>query len=161
MTKNTWVAVAVSIGVVGFFLFGGTVVNLFTSIDNNQTASINTMNNDNNENQLNELIVQDELVGEGEEAVNGSLVSVNYVGMFENGQKFDASADHGKPFEFVLGQGNVIKGWDTGVLGMKVGGKRILVVPPGMGYGNQQVGPIPPNSTLIFQVELLSVQKPQ
>lgn len=100
----------------------------------------------------------DEVVGTGDEAVAGKTVSVNYVGTLTNGTKFDSSYDRNQPFEFVLGAGNVIKGWDQGVAGMKVGGKRKLVIPPDLGYGASGNGSIPPNSTLVFEVELLSVK---
>ena len=101
---------------------------------------------------------QDIIVGTGAEATPGKEVSVHYVGTFLNGEKFDSSLDRGQPFAFMLGSGMVIKGWDQGVAGMKVGGKRKLVIPPELGYGAQQVGPIAPNSTLVFEVELLGVK---
>ncbi|MDQ3014704.1 MAG: FKBP-type peptidyl-prolyl cis-trans isomerase [bacterium] len=100
----------------------------------------------------------DEKVGTGAEAVNGKTVSVHYTGTFANGQKFDSSRDRGEPISFVLGAGNVIAGWDQGLLGMKVGGKRKLVIPPNLGYGPNDYGPIPGNSTLYFDVELVDVK---
>jgi FKBP-type peptidyl-prolyl cis-trans isomerase len=97
-------------------------------------------------------------VGNGTEAVAGKKVSVHYTGTLTSGQKFDRSLDRGRPFQFVLGAGQVIKGWDQGVAGMKVGGKRKLTIPPDLGYGTRGFPPvIPPNSTLIFEVELLAV----
>ncbi len=90
-------------------------------------------------------------------AQNGDTVSVNYVGTLQNGTKFDSSYDRGEPITFVLGSGRVIKGWDEGILGMKVGEKKHLVIPPEKGYGNRAVGSIPANSTLIFDVELVGV----
>lgn len=110
------------------------------------------------------LQITDVVMGTGTEAVAGDTVTVNYVGSFPNGQVFDASANHGADgFSFVLGAGEVIKGWDEGVLGMKVGGERKLVVPPDLGYGATGTlgGPIPPNATLDFTITLLKVQKPQ
>jgi FKBP-type peptidyl-prolyl cis-trans isomerase len=104
------------------------------------------------------LKIKDVVVGTGAEAKNGDHVTVNYVGTLDDGTKFDSSYDRKTPFTFTLGAGEVIKGWDFGVLGMKVGGKRTLVIPPELGYGARSVGPIPPNSTLHFTVELLSVQ---
>ena len=107
------------------------------------------------------LQITDEVVGTGTEAVAGDTVTVNYVGTLTDGKVFDASANHGNQgFSFVLGAGQVIRGWDEGVAGMRVGGKRKLVIPPSLGYGSQDVGNglIPPNSTLIFEVDLLSVQ---
>ena len=98
-------------------------------------------------------------VGEGAEAASGQTVSVHYRGTLENGKQFDASYDRGTPFNFPLGAGRVIKGWDEGVVGMKVGGKRKLVIPPDLAYGSRGAGGvIPPNATLVFEVELLDVK---
>ncbi|MDP4001774.1 MAG: FKBP-type peptidyl-prolyl cis-trans isomerase [bacterium] len=108
------------------------------------------------------LQYQDQVIGTGAVAQAGQTVSVQYTGTLADGKKFDSSYDHGtEPFSFQLGAGQVIKGWDEGVAGMKVGGKRILVIPPSLGYGSQDVGNglIPPNSTLIFEVELVGVKK--
>ncbi|AHB77492.1 MULTISPECIES: FKBP-type peptidyl-prolyl cis-trans isomerase [Pandoraea] len=97
-------------------------------------------------------------VGEGAEAVAGKTVSVHYTGWLTDGTKFDSSKDRNQPFDFVLGGGMVIRGWDEGVQGMKVGGKRKLVIPPQLGYGARGAGGvIPPNATLVFEVELLDV----
>ena len=96
-------------------------------------------------------------IGSGEEARSGQNVKVHYTGRLENGTQFDSSRGRG-PFEFTLGVGMVIRGWDEGVSGMKVGGKRKLVIPPDLGYGSRGAGGvIPPNATLIFEVELLGV----
>lgn len=101
----------------------------------------------------------DQSVGTGEAAVAGKNVSVHYTGWLENGKKFDSSVDRGQPFSFPLGAGRVIKGWDEGVQGMKVGGKRKLTIPSDLGYGSRGAGGvIPPNATLIFDVELLGVK---
>ncbi|MCG6141775.1 FKBP-type peptidyl-prolyl cis-trans isomerase [Leptospira mtsangambouensis] len=99
----------------------------------------------------------DLVVGKGEEAFSGSYVTVHYVGRLTNGTKFDSSRDRNRPFEFNLGAGEVVKGWDKGVKGMRVGGKRKLIIPPELGYGSKKVGNIPPDSTLIFEVELLKI----
>jgi FKBP-type peptidyl-prolyl cis-trans isomerase FkpA len=108
------------------------------------------------------LIINETAVGSGEAAVAGRNVSVHYSGWLyfggERGKKFDSSKDRGEPFEFPLGAGHVIKGWDEGVQGMKVGGSRTLTIPPDLGYGARGAGGvIPPNATLIFDVELLKV----
>jgi FKBP-type peptidyl-prolyl cis-trans isomerase FkpA len=96
--------------------------------------------------------------GGGAEAAQGSKVTVHYTGWLADGTKFDSSVDRGRPFEFKLGVGQVIPGWDTGVRGMKVGGKRELIIPPDMAYGSRGAGGvIPPNATLKFEVELLAV----
>lgn len=95
--------------------------------------------------------------GTGDEAKAGQKVSVHYTGWLTNGEKFDSSRDRGSPFQFGLGGGQVIRGWDEGVQGMKVGGRRKLIIPSEMGYGARGVGPIPANATLVFVVELLGV----
>ena len=100
----------------------------------------------------------DLVVGTGDEAVAGKTVSVNYLGTLTDGTKFDSSYDRNQPFEFALGGGQVISGWDQGVAGMKVGGKRKLVIPPDLAYGDRATGSIPANSTLVFEIELLGVK---
>ena len=107
-----------------------------------------------------ELVKDDETVGDGDEAVAGSNVTVHYVGVsWSTGDQFDASWDRMEPFRFGLGRGQVIQGWDDGVQGMKVGGKRKLTIPPELGYGSRGAGKvIPPNATLLFEVELLAVR---
>jgi FKBP-type peptidyl-prolyl cis-trans isomerase FkpA len=103
--------------------------------------------------------IEDILVGSGQEAKAGDTVSVNYTGWLSDGTKFDSSLDRGQPFEFILGQGNVIKGWDQGVVGMKVGGKRRLTIPPDLAYGAAGFPPvIPPDATLTFEVELMAIK---
>jgi FKBP-type peptidyl-prolyl cis-trans isomerase len=106
-----------------------------------------------------ELKIEDVQVGNGAEAVAGKQVSVHYTGTLTDGKKFDSSLDRGQPFKFLLGAGQVIQGWDKGVAGMKVGGKRKLTIPPSLGYGERGAGGIiPPNATLVFDVELLGVE---
>ncbi len=106
-----------------------------------------------------ELKVEDLVKGTGAAAAAGKQVTVHYTGWLTDGTKFDSSKDSGQPFSFVLGAGEVIPGWDQGVAGMKVGGKRKLTIPPDLGYGAQGAGGvIPPNATLVFEVELLGVQ---
>ena len=104
------------------------------------------------------LRYEDVALGQGTEAKAGQTVSVHYTGWLTDGKKFDSSKDRNVPFSFLLGVGQVIKGWDEGVTGMKVGGKRKLTVPPALGYGARGAGGvIPPNATLVFEVELLNV----
>ena len=107
----------------------------------------------------NQLGIDDLVIGTGVEAKNGSTVTVHYVGTLLDGTKFDSSRDRGTPFTFTIGAGQVIAGWEQGISGMKVGGKRRLKIPPDLAYGNQAVGGvIPANSTLLFEIELLDVK---
>lgn len=106
----------------------------------------------------NELVIEDILLGDGKEVVKGALIITHYAGFLEDGRTFDSSYDRGKAFQCVIGTGRVIKGWDIGMLGMKVGGKRKLFVPAHLGYGEREFGAhIKPHSNLIFEVELLEV----
>ncbi|HEX4406192.1 MAG TPA: FKBP-type peptidyl-prolyl cis-trans isomerase [Polyangia bacterium] len=106
------------------------------------------------------LIIEEVKLGDGVVATKGKTVSVHYTGVLTNGTKFDSSLDRGQPIVFALGTGRVIKGWDQGIEGMKVGGKRKLTIPPDLAYGARGTpgGPIPPNATLVFDVELVAVQ---
>ena len=108
---------------------------------------------------MSELIKEDIVVGTGAEAQSGKVLSMHYTGTLTSGAKFDSSLDRGRPFEFPLGQGRVIRGWDEGIVGMKVGGKRKLTIPSDLAYGDRGFpGVIPPGATLIFEVELLAVR---
>ncbi|MEG1039763.1 FKBP-type peptidyl-prolyl cis-trans isomerase [Pseudomonas sp. H9] len=104
-----------------------------------------------------ELQITDIQLGEGKEAVKGALITTQYTGWLDDGTKFDSSYDRGKPFQCVIGTGRVIKGWDQGLMGMKVGGKRKLVVPSHLAYGERSMGAITPHSNLTFEIELLEV----
>lgn len=147
LDTKEWVAILVAIFVVGFFfVFGQTLVSLFTSSDTKDKMV-----------QQSQLQIEDNPVGGGEIAQAGSRVVVHYTGRFTDGKVFDSSVTRGEPFQFVLGTGQVIKGWDQGIVGMRVGGKRILIIPSDLGYGPSDYGPIPGGSTLIFEVELLKV----
>jgi peptidylprolyl isomerase len=105
------------------------------------------------------LVIDDVRLGtEGESVESGDTLVVHYIGTTRDGVQFDSSYARGEPFTFTVGAGKVIKGWEEGLIGMKVGGQRILVIPSEMAYGNRQVGPIPPNSPLVFAVELLEIK---
>jgi len=104
------------------------------------------------------VTVEDLKVGGGATATTGKVVSAHYTGRFPDGKKFDSSYDAGLPIDFQLGTGKVIKGWDLGIEGMRVGGKRKLTIPPELAYGARGGGPIPPNATLVFDVELVAVK---
>ena len=104
-----------------------------------------------------QLVIEDLVVGTGATAVAGDVITVHYVGTLTGGQKFDSSYDRGNPYTFRLGAGSVIAGWDQGLVGMKVGGKRRLTIPPNLAYGSQGNGPIPGNATILFDVDLISI----
>ncbi len=135
---------------------------MFTSL----SQSIELVNEEKSKMQdkgITDLIITDNKVGDGREAEKGLTVTVHYTGwLYENGEKttkFDSSVDRREPFSFVLGVGQVIKGWDNGVSGMQVGGSRTIIIPSSMGYGSRGAGDvIPPNSDLIFEVELIEIQ---
>jgi FKBP-type peptidyl-prolyl cis-trans isomerase FkpA len=145
-TLQVAIAIAVALAVVVLFF----IFNPFNMQENAANSALNPAANSGG------LVVQDEVVGTGVEAQAGDLVTVNYTGKLDNGTVFDTSVGRA-PFQFTLGAGQVIPGWDQGVAGMKVGGKRVLIIPPSLAYGSQAVGPIPANSTLTFEVELLGV----
>jgi FKBP-type peptidyl-prolyl cis-trans isomerase len=150
LEQKEWIAVTIAVLVVGFFfVFGQMFMDLFT---NNSNKKVSQQNNS-------EVLIEDTTVGTGDLAESGDRVVVHYTGRFIDGTVFDSSVTRGEPFQFVLGVGQVIKGWDIGVEGMRVGGKRILSIPPEFGYGPNDYGPIPGGSTLIFEVELLKVER--
>lgn len=129
------------------------------AVESTPTISATISSTPKKEENMEGLKSEDLKVGTGSEAVSGKKVTVNYKGTLTDGTKFDSSYDRGTPFSFVLGSGVVIKGWDLGVSGMKVGGKRKLTIPPDLGYGSRGAGAlIPPNATLVFEVELLKVE---
>ena len=107
----------------------------------------------------NGLVIEDIKIGDGQEVEKFNIVTVNYTGLLEDGTKFDSSLNPGRtPFRFTVGAGQVIQGWDQGLIGMKIGGKRKLTIPPELGYGSRDNGPIPANSTLIFEIDLLGIE---
>ena len=149
MNTGTWIAITLAIVVALAFMFFGSGVLTSEPLEEvtlspNETPS--------------QLMITDTTVGTGTEVVDGSTVTVSYVGRFEDGRVFDASANHGGSFTFTLGVDPVIEGWKQGLIGMKEGGKRMLTIPPELGYGPNQYGPIPGNSTLLFEIELLKVE---
>lgn len=155
LNQKEWIAVTVALFVIGFFfLFGENVLRVITRSD-----ARNNSNNARNIKKMDtpEILVQDIVVGTGQEALPGRQVTVEYTGKFTDGKVFDTSVGRGS-FAFLLGAGQVIQGWDKGVVGMKVGGKRILTVPSEYAYGPNDYGPIPGGSTLVFEVELLGVE---
>lgn len=159
MVTPTGIAVALAVVIALAFLFMGS--SLFAPFESPAPAPELEVGSALQANEEVKFMTTDTVVGTGAEAVRGASVTVNYVGTLANGQVFDASANHGQPFTFTLGVGQVIAGWDQGIVGMKVGGKRTLVIPPDMAYGDRAIGSIPANSTLMFEVELLDVAAPQ
>ncbi len=150
LNKNQWIAVISGMVLLGYMLFSEPIMNLF---------NLSTDSSDNRAEESS-LVVEDVLVGSGTTVEAGDTLTVHYVGTLPDGKVFDSSLDRNMPYTFRLGVGAVIRGWDEGLVGMRVGGRRLLAIPPEYGYGAQAVGSIPSNSTLIFQVELLDVQKP-
>ncbi len=152
--KNTIITIIIVLVVfVGAFML--------LSVDTNQLNDINNSELDVQEQELNmeNLKIEDMQIGEGPEVQSGDTIVIHYTGTLEDGTKFDSSYDRNQPFETPIGVGMVIPGWDQGVLGMKVGGKRKLTIPPELAYGQQGAGNIiPPNSTLTFELELLEIK---
>lgn len=153
LNKNQWIAVCAGLVLLGYLLFAGPAMNLFNQ-------SMNPTNNTTTQMPETGVVVNDVVLGEGVSAEAGDTLTVHYVGTLTDGKVFDSSRDRNTPFSFILGTGEVIRGWDEGMSGMKVGGTRILIIAPDYGYGAQVAGPIPANSTIIFEVELLDVKKP-
>lgn len=154
--------ISIIIGVLVLFIFAYFIFGLNrSSATNTQTATPSlavSPSQAQTSSSTGKLQVIDEKIGSGQAVKKGDTVEINYVGTLTNGKEFDASANHGGAFTTQIGVGQVIKGWDDGIIGMKVGGKRKLIIPPSFGYGDQAVGSIPPNSTLIFQVQLVGIK---
>ena len=163
MNRNQWIGVAVALLVVAY-LTGNVFFGNPTAYDRAEQTVSSTQSSStelpSNETFMDTttLKIEDQVVGTGAEAKAGSHVYVHYTGRFTNGQIFDSSVARGVPIDFPLGTGYVIKGWDEGLKGMKVGGKRRLTIPPTMGYGPNDYNGIPGGSTLIFDVELIDVK---
>jgi peptidylprolyl isomerase len=153
LRAEQYIAVGAGLALIAFFLYGSTIMSLFNGTNQPAQAADAT----NVDNTSSGVQITDVKVGDGDVAQPGDTLTVNYTGTLQDGTVFDSSITRGQPFVFPLGQGQVIKGWDQGLVGMKVGGERKLVISPDYGYGAQAVGPIPANSTLIFDVTLLGV----
>ncbi len=153
LTRNQGIAVAIGLALMTYLFFSGPLMNLFSS---NKVNSVI-------ENQMPQtgFTVEEVVLGQGALVAPGDMLTVHYVGRLPNGQVFDSSLDRNTPIKFTVGIGQVIRGWDEGLLGMRVGGKRVITIAPDYAYGSQAVGTIPANSTLIFEVELLDAEKVQ
>ncbi|OHA86599.1 MAG: hypothetical protein A3A96_01870 [Candidatus Zambryskibacteria bacterium RIFCSPLOWO2_01_FULL_39_39] len=152
LSKKEWVAVSVGVIFVGYTLFGADIMSLFqknTMSDDSLAATVASNFSNNG------VIINDIVVGQGALVRQGQLISVHYILSLSDGTVIQNSKDFGVPFQFTLGAGEVIPGWEQGFTSMKVGGVRTIVIPPELAYGSQQAGPIPPNSTLVFTIELL------
>jgi FKBP-type peptidyl-prolyl cis-trans isomerase len=157
LSTKEWIATALAVIFVAYTLFGGDIISLFQRnlMNENSLAAAGS-------NPLSggdEVIINDIVAGEGAEAAPGREITAHYILSLSDGTVVQNSKDVGIPFKFVMGAGKVIPGWEQGLAGMKVGGVRTIIVPPELAYGASQVGPIPPNSTLIFTVELLDVKE--
>ncbi len=152
LSKNEWVATAVGVLFVAYAFSGVDVVKLFNNMagKSESTASVAKVSN-------NSIIVNDVVKGVGETVSEGKVVSIHYILSLSDGTVIQNSKDTGTQFNFIVGKGDVISGFEQGVAGMKVGGVRSIIIPPEFAYGASQVGPIPPNSTLIFTVELMAI----
>lgn len=157
LSKNEWIAIAAAVIFVSYTLFGGDIVSLFrkSSVKDNSSAAVAAPSFNNKG-----VIVNDIVPGRGAEAKTGQLISVHYILSLSDGTAIQNSKDFGVPFKFILGADQVIPGWEMGFAGMKVGGIRTVIIPPELAYGSNQIGPIPPNSTLVFTIELLEVADP-
>ena len=134
------------------------VASVVTASDGSKKGLENDLRNSfNNKGEITKMVINDVTVGEGAEVKKGDTISVQYIGTLQNGQEFDNSHKRGEAFTFTVGEGKVIKGWDQGVIGMKKGGQRLLVIPSDLAYGSQAIGPIPAGATLLFSIELVSI----
>jgi FKBP-type peptidyl-prolyl cis-trans isomerase len=134
------------------------VVVVDTAREADQIRSASLEQTADNRDKTKTMVIDDVKIGVGEEVKEGDVVAVHYAGTLQDGQEFDNSRKRGEPFEFKVGAGMVIEGWDKGLIGMKVGGQRTLVIPPEMAYGERGIGPIPGNATLVFAIELVEIK---
>ena len=162
-TLHQWIAVAISLFMIVIFFGVGNFASFFTFWEKAPEASRNSAAAAAGDVRgassvtIEGMNIEDIAVGEGDEVKVGDSVSVQYTGTLTDGTKFDSSYDHGDAFSFAVGAGQVIKGWDLGLVGMKVGGKRKLTIPSNLAYGDQGIGPIPPGATLVFEIELVKI----
>lgn len=158
ISTREWIAVSVAlITVIIFFSIGFYGVPSTSNIPLGSSAGDISLDEVVSTGSLAGLVIQDIVAGDGTEAQFGDVVTLYYTGRLDDGTIFDSIVEGQEPFTFTLGTGSVIAGWDQGVSGMRVGGRRILIIPPELGYGAEGIGPIPRNATLIFEVELLGV----
>jgi FKBP-type peptidyl-prolyl cis-trans isomerase FkpA len=157
LSKKEWIGVAAAVIFVGYTLFGGDIMSLFQKNSMNENSSAAAVNSAADIATVGGVIIKDITVGNGPEVKSGQKVSVNYILSLSDGTVVQDSkvVNKGQPFQFTLGAGEVIPGWEQGFAGMKIGGVRTIIIPPELAYGANQAGPIPPNSTLIFAIELL------
>jgi FKBP-type peptidyl-prolyl cis-trans isomerase len=160
LSRNEWIGVAAAVVFVGYTLFGGDIMSLFQKNSMNENASATAVNSESNTAPAGGVIIKDITVGNGPEVKTGQLISVNYVLSLADGTVIQESkvVNNGQPFQFTLGAGQVIPGWEMGFAGMKIGGVRVITIPPELAYGANQAGPIPANSTLVFTIELLAAK---
>ncbi len=157
LNRNQGIAVFAGVGVMIYLFFSGPLLRLFSA-----PAAESPFNTNNTTTQMQSgFSAKDVVVGGGALAEKGTIVTAHYAGKLTNGQVFDSSYDRNTPIKFILGAGQVIRGWDEGLVGMREGGKRVLTIAPDYGYGAQAVGAIPANSVLVFEIELVDVEKPQ
>ncbi len=151
LSKKEWIAVGVGVIFITYMFFGNTVISTFDDVTNNQSAALNTATGP-------AVIAKDLKIGTGLAVEKGMQVSINYMLKLADGTVIHDSKllNNGIPFNFLVGGGQLNSNWESGILGMRVGGKRMITIPPELGYGARQVGPIPPNSTLIFEIEIVS-----
>lgn len=162
LSKKEWIGVIVAIVFIGYTMFGQTISNFFSgngsgTINNEASAALSDSSNQNN---MSNVTTKDILVGNGTTIAPGMVVVVNYVLKLSDGTLIQDSkqVNGGAPFSFVFGAGQLIPGWEMGITGMKVGGKRLITIPPELGYGSSAVGPIPANSTLVFEIEVVDAK---
>ena len=168
-----FLSIAVMAVALSYFRFGADALTIATPEPSSQVANVAVVPTDGDQTvalantiaenatptgELTSLIVDDIQKGTGALVKDGDVVSVHYIGRLQNGQEFDNSYNRGTPFTFTVGNGQVIKGWDEGLVGMQVGGQRVLVIPPDLAYGDSGLGPIPGGATLIFAVELVEIK---